>query len=261
MKRPNLLILGLIALLLFMTTYLNSSISKLSGHLSDSVCHDCHLAKTSVNSDNASMLINSQEVLCKGCHKTSLNQSHPSGIRPSFVISKESPLDWKGDLTCSSCHNIHGTAPGLMRSQLRGKAYCLSCHKEDFFLKMKDRGDSLIRSGHLGSIVSTHGLDLDAYSLECLECHLKTDSAPVVNLGEQGIVRHTSGSVNHPIGKDYKKAEAYGGYHPASSLPQQIQLPDGKVSCISCHEGYSGNHGSLVLGNTGSTLCFKCHDI
>ena len=38
-------------------------------------------------------------------------------------------------------------------------------------------------------------------------------------------------------------------------------LPDGKISCISCHQGYDEQHGALVLDNRADGLCFSCHDL
>ena len=46
-----------------------------------------------------------------------------------------------------------------------------------------------------------------------------------------------------------------------TKLSKKILLPMGLVSCVSCHEGYSQNHGKLVISNAGSALCFACHDL
>ena len=37
--------------------------------------------------------------------------------------------------------------------------------------------------------------------------------------------------------------------------------PDGGIGCVSCHAGYSAEHGGLVLPATGSGLCYACHDL
>jgi predicted CXXCH cytochrome family protein len=231
------------------------------GHLAGADCAECHLAGAAVNAGNAAKLVASQEVLCRTCHPDSVKVSHPSGIPPGRPLPAEYPLDWKGDLTCSTCHVPHGSAPGLLRGDKRGKAFCMQCHTAEFFDNMKDTGASIVVSGHLTSGgLDLSRIDLDRYSLQCLGCHVNAADAPEVTIGNDAIVRHGTGTANHPIGRKYGDAERFGGYRPAILLSKKIFLPDGKVSCVSCHEGYSRSHGKLVMSNKGSALCFQCHE-
>lgn len=66
---------------------------------------------------------------------------------------------------------------------------------------------------------------------------------------------------DHPIGMSYRKALAYGGYRPLRTVERKLLLPDGRVSCISCHGGYQKEHGKLLVANAGSALCYQCHDL
>ncbi len=52
-----------------------------------------------------------------------------------------------------------------------------------------------------------------------------------------------------------------GSFKPRSMLPTAIWLPNGKLSCVSCHEPYKKQHGQLVVTNSGSVLCAQCHDL
>jgi len=45
------------------------------------------------------------------------------------------------------------------------------------------------------------------------------------------------------------------------SLPKEIWLPDGKLSCVSCHQPYKKEHGKLVVTNANSSLCLQCHSL
>ena len=54
---------------------------------------------------------------------------------------------------------------------------------------------------------------------------------------------------------------AFGGYVAQERIPREIRLPGGKVSCVSCHQGYSASHGALVSLGNGSPLCGSCHDL
>jgi predicted CXXCH cytochrome family protein len=231
------------------------------GHLSKSDCAGCHLAGKNVNAQQAAMLTTSQEVQCGRCHATAIQVSHPSGFVPRNKPPAMYPLDWKGDLTCSTCHEVHGSSPGLMRGGKLGKELCFACHEADFFKKMRDGGASM-QGGHLDHGGDGKGVELDVYSRQCLECHSQNgDPKSGASIDRKGVLRHASRSVNHPIGIDYQKAAAFGGYRPRQTVERKLLLPNGRISCVSCHQGYMKEHGKLVLNNVRSTLCFECHDL
>jgi predicted CXXCH cytochrome family protein len=224
-------------------------------------CEGCHLAGKSVTPGQAHLLIASQERLCGSCHPKALQVSHPSGFAPRSKPPADYPLDWKGDLTCSTCHEVHGKAPGMMRGSRRRRELCLSCHDAKFFDRMKDQGASMMISGHLdaGNTMQTAGLD--AYSVQCMECHDSKGDSNALSIDRNMIVRHDTGAANHPIAVKYAEVARGGGYRPVEQLSKRILLPNGRLSCVSCHDGYNGNHGKLVAMTTGSSLCFECHDL
>lgn len=238
-------------------SWLYAMVSKPNVHPLNGDCAGCHMAGADTTAANASMLISSQEQLCGDCHANALKMSHPSGFAPppGMVIPPTYPLDWKGDLTCSTCHEVHSDLPGKMRGVLLGRELCMSCHDQAFFNNMRDGGESLV-SGHLGIPNSQNWQSLDPYSVQCMECHaIRGDVAVDPNF----VVRH--GSQNHPVGKKYAEAESYGGYRPASMLSKKINLPNGMVSCVSCHETFTKNHGKVITTSNITTLCFECHDL
>ncbi len=176
------------------------------GHLMSDNCSSCHLnsGKTNpkkVDSKSFSILVSSQEKLCIRCHTNALEASHPSGVVPKKALPKEFPEDWKGDITCSTCHTIHGKKPGLMRTNKRGKLLCLSCHDNAFFDHMADGGQSLLLSGHLSRSQNEDELEtigLDEYSIQCMTCHGELGDNLSVEISSRGVMRHAMGSVNHP---------------------------------------------------------------
>jgi predicted CXXCH cytochrome family protein len=221
-------------------------------------CNGCHVAGDGgKNAAESAMLLKGQEQLCITCHKNALKASHPSGIHPAIQTPKDFPLDWKGDLTCSSCHYIHEGGHGRLRTNLRGKDYCLACHDQGFFSAMSDRGASILFSGHLRNDNDISLSGIDAYSKKCMACHDRESNLPglSVQLGD-GLVRH-GGGTNHPIGVNYQEAARFGTFHNISKLPKEIMLPDGMVSCVSCHEGYRKKHGKLIP----QARCISCHDL
>lgn len=230
-------------------------------HPSAMACEACHLAGKGVKPDQAHLLVASQEKLCGNCHQASSQVSHPSGFAPNGKMHDDYPKDWKGDLTCSTCHDVHGKAAGLLRGNRRGREFCLSCHETNFFVRMRDQGASMMAAGHLGSKSQGQEEKLDAYSRQCMECHGEKggDKAPAVV--RNMVIRHGTSSLNHPIGASYAKALKFGGYRVQSKISKKILMPGGLVSCVSCHDGYSKTHGKLVVPTDKSALCFECHDL
>lgn len=253
-----------LATLALAAAWLHASINPAQKHMSGQACSNCHLAGAEITQENAHMLVASQEKLCVGCHPKAVQVSHPSGIRPSLAVPPPYPLDWKGDMTCSTCHTVHGGTPGLMRGSARGRKLCLSCHDMRFFDKMADQGVSMISSGHIASVTGKTDLstlDVDAFTLQCMGCHGNYGDLRGATIDAKRILRHAGNTVNHPIGKYYSESFQKGRYKPEAAVNQHLFLPDGKVSCVSCHRGYAREHGKLRVGTQGSALCFECHDI
>jgi len=223
-------------------------------------CTTCHLAEN-VTKKNAHQLIANQEQLCRRCHATAMQVAHPSGMPPHQAVPKNFPLDWKGDVTCSTCHFIHPKQSRHLRGAGNGRTFCLECHAESFFSAMIDKGTSIERSGHLAEQALPEGVDLDPYSRQCMSCHIENGSAIAMKIDTRGIVRHSSGKSNHPVGMAYGQVVGTELYRNRSELKPQIFLPGGKVGCVSCHQGYSQQHGALVMSNDRSALCLECHDI
>ena len=253
---------GLIGLLLSAIWVL--ALATLQGggaHPRSAACADCHLAGAETTKANAHQLVASQEKLCIECHPKALETSHPTGMSPKGSVPPEYPLDWKGEVTCSTCHQIHGDTPMLIRGGSTGKELCLSCHEATFFTQMTDRGISIQRRGHLGMSGGAVSSLLDSLSRECMACHGDSGDGGMVSINARGVLLHGGGGANHPIGVDYAKASRSASYRPAQLLKKEILLPEGKVACVSCHVVYSKDHGGLVMSNTGSRLCMECHDI
>jgi predicted CXXCH cytochrome family protein len=231
-------------------------------HLSDLACAECHLAGEAVTQESAHQLIATQELLCGGCHEDALTVSHPSGFTPQQPIPDEYPLDWKGTVTCSTCHLVHGSGPHLMRGEKRGRELCLTCHDMAFFDRMKDGGLSIHTDVHLKQSAELSMDMLDSYTAHCIGCHGDT-----VRLGGSGtryrdyIFAHGYGNMPHPIGFDYDSKAGEGRYRSRGELSSEIRLPQGKLSCVTCHQAYDKAHGKLVVSNEGSNLCYQCHDI
>ena len=224
----------------------------------DFACDSCHLAQE-VNPENAGRLLDGEPALCQACHQNAVAASHPIGIRAAAQPPAELPLNARGEITCSTCHRLHDPAAGKLRTALEGQGLCEACHQASFFSGMKDGGISLMAVGHLDASASLSGA-IDNFSIQCMACHDKSaEPLPVRAAGISGATG--TAARNHPVGRRYADSIGFGGYRPASGLPEGILLPDGRLSCVSCHVGYSERHGALVMDNRADRLCRSCHEL
>lgn len=234
-------------------------------HLADSKCQSCHLS-ASVDAKQARLLVASQEKLCAECHPKDVKMSHPSGFIPQRPLPDSFPLDWKGELTCTSCHQVHGEQPGLPRSLAKGAQLCLACHDEQFFDRLPEQKKGtapLVHGKPLPAppVSPANVVVLDELSLQCMECHDDKGGTAQnrVGLNTRGIMRHMTTSLSHPIGGSYAIVTQLGAYRPKESLSAKILLQEGKVGCVSCHEQYGSKQHGRLIATQYESICHDCH--
>lgn len=256
MRRSRLL-LGLAGLLLAVSVAAAILTATKRGHLHDSECGNCHLAGREVTAANARLLAADELTLCQPCHDNAVKLSHPSGFAARYRPPAELPLNWKGELTCNTCHQIHGSGAGLLRSGKKGREFCLLCHAPDFFTKMAVGGARMVLSGHEMADGAFLARDLDPASLACVRCHLAFTGKLRVYVDPNLVAIHGEDTSDHPLGRAYPAAP---GFRPQARLDPRLQLPAGKLGCTSCHAAGGKVHGRLHLPIARQQrLCKECH--
>jgi predicted CXXCH cytochrome family protein len=217
-----------------------------------------------------------ERLVCERCHVEQGEQSHPVEVKATLSVPKGWPLDAKGRLMCSTCHDPHrsrreakgGAGRHLLRAAAAGPALCQSCHEE------------LTRSGsrawHVLATRSAHGEEpkpretshgmLDPLSARCLACHDGTVARDVgARLGVRRLgVRRSS---SHPVGVSYASRPGRRRDHKSprlrgeAGLDKRVRLFGGKVGCGSCHNVFSRNEDFLVIDPANGRLCRACHQI
>lgn len=209
--------------------------------------------------------------LCNECHGSDNALSHVVGVTPSMYLSDEFPLDEHGEMTCNTCHNIHmerrdditGRRTYLLRSNLRGKAFCDDCHSETLEILLPDATPShaeFFSQAHFG-YYSTETGTIDKVSLYCMMCHSG-------DIGSEAHVSLETGNPlygSHPIGMKYDDAylrslsSRSDNMVPPEHLIPQIKFFEGRMGCPSCHDPFNLRGHKLVISNVGSRLCLACH--
>jgi len=238
-------------------------------------CLSCHLT------DSAGKILERQmtapiTTLCARCHEKILAEGylHPVDTRPQNIrVPEDMPLSSQGELTCSTCHDIHGsyftpydTPSHFLRRYEGGQEFCQACHAG---IGNGKRGHttSLGESHFLSKyIVTDPSLGIDPMSNNCISCHdgSYASSASIrAGMWSHGrdFIRHDQGS--HPIGVLYEDARGRQGaktdLKPISMVDRRIRFFNGKVGCGSCHDPYSTIEKRLVMSDQGSKLCLSCH--
>jgi len=229
-------------------------------------CLACHLKRPSAG-DGRTTLRRDITVLCTTCHEQEDGLSHPVDVRPAGSVPGFLPLDWRGMVTCVTCHETHKQGFGVshMRTRLSGQGFCVLCHSG-----LDEDMHSISGVGaHMGGVVRVaYGrgrgvVRLDELSIKCMSCHdaAMGGETTVANVDIFRSTHSNTTGLTHPIGVSYAEARRryHGAYRPLRELPPQIKLYGGRVGCGTCHSPYAGGHAKLVMNNYGSNLCLACH--
>ncbi len=158
-------------------------------------CHSVHAPQ----SEKGQLRKASQPDVCIECHQVRVRQ---------FTRSSHMPLR-EGKLTCSSCHNPHGTVTERLIPEISINASCLRCHADK-----------------RGPFLWEHAPVIES----CLNCHLphSSNNAPLLRIKQPRLCQQCHIESRHPT-------QPYG-------------QNDRKVfsrSCVNCHLNIHGsNHPS-----------------
>ncbi|UCC78922.1 MAG: hypothetical protein JSW64_11645 [Candidatus Zixiibacteriota bacterium] len=188
-------------------------------------CFDCHSGwQKHLDNPTAENIRTGPELsladqtdICGGCH-----------ITPHQVAMASGDPHARADLTCSSCHMVHGNGNEyLVREDLDN--YCVSCHSS-VAMEFQRRSAHPVESGNI----------------RCVDCH---DLSSIEN-------------AEFKIGFDWScqscHEEIAGPFlyeHPVT----YSHLVEGG-SCMECHEPH-GSVNDRLLKQTSRVLCLQCHDV
>jgi len=178
------------------------------------------------------------ERVCRGCHAA---ENAHFGHTVHAKLFRENPRNDRERQVCEACHgpgSLH-FANAVDRSALIGftrgwgtpvekqNAQCLGCH---------DGGRRIHWSG------SPHASN----EVACSDCHNAMARFSLTGLLKKASVSETCYSCHQQQRAEFRKR---------SHMP----LPEGKMSCVSCHNPHGSLTRPLLDANTANDVCYACH--
>ena len=181
------------------------------------------------------------EAVCIACHtvqnKQFVHTVHANAFR----------LNPKNQLQAQSCEACHGPGSNHIKDPVnpanRGSlvgftrewgtpvekqtSMCLSCHQG---------AQAMFWPG------STHA----THKLSCSDCH-----NPMAKFSATGLLKNTS--INETCYSCHKQQRAE--FAKRSHMP----LPEGKVSCVDCHNPHGSTSRAMIKADSVNELCYNCH--
>lgn len=173
-----------------------------------------------------------------------------------------------------SKHNLSLSSPGTVRSTTESDI-CIFCHtphqaSNDGPLWNHKMSSETYTPYTSPTLKATVGQPTGSSRL-CLSCHDGTVALGMVASRSSGIAMNsttmpagpsnlgTDLSADHPVSFEYKPEAGF--LRDLSMLPQEIHMDRaGQMQCTACHDPHNNKFGNfLVLDNTDSALCLKCH--
>lgn len=178
------------------------------------------------------------EKACTTCHAT-VNEhfSHTTHAK-AFRLN---PRNERERRVCEACHgpgSEHGRNPGD-KSLLIGftkrsgttvqemNAQCLTCHVG-------------------GNRIHWPGSVHESSEIACSDCH-----NPMARFSREGLLRKESVTETCYACHAQQRAE----FRRRSHMP----LPEGKMSCVDCHNPHGSVTRPLLAADTANALCYRCH--
>jgi len=193
----------------------------------DVACNTCH--KVHVNRDKV-LSKSTQTEVCYSCHKEQRSQMNRASHHPVP----------EGKMSCSDCHNVHGSAGPKLAKRDSTNATCYTCHAEK-----------------RGPFVHQH----EPVAEDCANCHNAHGSTVAAMLKarppllcQQCHTPHVAGGVGAVGGQ----SGVYGAAAPGQTAPLINATSSGKNvvnlwqgrSCLNCHTQVHGSNNPSTSNPT-----------
>lgn len=251
-------------------------------------------------------VLNQEGDLCQQCHESKLDSTldkkhprrginHPVGIYlkspstpgakgyasseklhdglPKALLARGGSLGSQSQMTCQSCHQIHGAkTESLLPIEDSKGQLCAACHDRH---SSKDEKEARRKGVHPVNIELEEPLKLGDTKIKvvtCQTCHPVHDGrkdTPLLTRQADSMEKLCASCHERHHAKDEKDARRK-GVHPVNmDLEKAIKLGEGKeeaevkrITCLTCHAVHKGKPDTPALRfeHRDGKLCSYCHE-
>jgi len=144
----------------------------------NSTCLSCHVKKG--QAQWAASTHNVEGLACVECHGIHKTDSNPAATCKNchadtvaqFQLPSAHPVR-DGKMSCSSCHDVHGSTEAMIRSKMRVNDLCFNCHqdKEGPFVFEHQPVQEDCRTCHVAHGSAVNNMLTANEPVLCLQCH------------------------------------------------------------------------------------------
>ncbi len=193
--------------------------------------------------------------------------------KPAFGL-QQAHADYIGEVNCTSCHQqenkhwshtIHARIFHLPGAKNLSAKTCEACHGpgSEHIKNPFDKGTIIAFSRNsVSTVKQQNAMCLQCHTgeqrlhwpgsihqvndLACNDCH-----NPMAKISSQGLL--TKQDINQTCFSCHKQQRAE--FRKRSHMP----LPEGKMSCVDCHQPHGSNTEPLLADISVNQLCYQCH--
>ncbi len=207
-------------------------------------------------------------LLAISCSELPKQSSQPS------LHEAQAAADYVGEQVCASCHQLefqhwshtaHANIFQQATAQTLAARSCEACHgpgsehlinptdlnrivafTRRSLTPIKQQNAICLQCHRGGKRIHWPGSSHQNNDLSCSDCH-----NPMAKLSRQGLL--TENSINQTCFNCHQQQRAE--FRKRSHMP----LPEGKMSCVDCHNPHGSANSALLNALTINQLCYRCH--
>ena len=236
-------------------------------------CHESKLASTldsnhppgGINHSVGIYLKSSPDSRVKGY---ALHENLHNGL-PESLSNRGLSLGGDSDMTCQSCHQIHGAVNGelLPLDHIEGE-FCASCHEHE---ATTDAREARRKGVHPVNIDLEEAVELDGVEVKrvnCITCHSVHNGRE-----ESALLTRSTADIETLCSSCHQRHDAFDeveakqkGVHAVNMELKEAVTIDGEevtqMGCLTCHSVHKGKADtpSLRLDHRNGELCSRCHE-
>jgi DmsE family decaheme c-type cytochrome len=178
------------------------------------------------------------EKVCKQCHtKENANFGHTLHAK-NFRLNPRNELEGK---VCEACHG-----PGSRHVENASDRKGIIGFTREWGTPIDKQNGQCLQCHKGGQRIHWHSSTHNAQQVACSDCH-----NPMAKISSSGLL--SKQSVTEVCTKCHQQQKA--DFHKRSHMP----LPEGKMSCVDCHNPHGSSTQSMLKGDSVNALCYTCH--